>query len=62
MPVYVPREFEVADLGLRHVLISRTTTAKVRGRVSELSTVTEIRTFVPKEQLQGFAIPVSLLP
>ena len=51
-----PPEFQgAADLGLRHVLQGYTNTAKVRGAVSLLSTFREIRTFVSREQLQGFA-------
>lgn len=44
-----------ADLSLRYVLQSYTNKAKVRGAVSDLSTVREIHTHVSKEQLQGFA-------
>ena len=51
-----PPEFQgAADLSLRHVLQSYTNTAKVRGKVSVLSTFREIRTLVAKEKLQGFA-------
>src|SRR5262249_36481094 len=51
-----PPEFQgAADLSLRHVLQSYTNTAKVRGAVGKLSTFREIRTYVSKEQLQGFA-------
>ncbi len=51
-----PPEFQgAADLGLRHVLQGYTNEAKVRGTVSSLDTFREIRTFVSREQLQGFA-------
>ena len=51
-----PPEFPgAADLSLRHVLLGYTNRAKVRGAVSVLSTFREIRSFVGREQLQGFA-------
>jgi hypothetical protein len=51
-----PPEFQgAADLSLRHVLQSYTNTAKVRGAVRDLSTFREIKTFVSKATLQGYA-------
>jgi hypothetical protein len=51
-----PPEFQgAAELGLKHVLQGYTNKAFVQGRVSVLSTFREIRTFVSREQLQGFA-------
>jgi hypothetical protein len=51
-----PPEFQgLADLSLRHSLQSYTNKARVRGAVSVLSTFREIRTFVSKQQLMGFA-------